>query len=337
MKDYVYDAENKQTSYQESGVDKGSYYYDGDGRRVKRVANGVTTIYVYDIMGQLIAEYGGEPINSGTRYLTQDHLGSTRVVTDSAGNVKERHDYLPFGEEMEARVSGRGDVGQQEYKVGDTRQKFTNYERDTETNLDYAINRYYSSTQGRFSSPDPYNIILEKEKGENAGDKLQILLVYISQPQIWNKYSYSLNNPLTISDPDGRRPLTNEERNNIQKFIQSGIDYANNEISDAKEREQFINEVRMAASVIENAIAAVPDNAKEDPKNLRAVLYAIGKIGEPGWDTSGSKYINSNGYKVTLGTGTNKCNLFVAAAYALGANIGFQSSQNPGGYQVNST
>ncbi|HKS30536.1 MAG TPA: hypothetical protein VJS44_22110 [Pyrinomonadaceae bacterium] len=65
-KSYIYDAENKQTSYQESGVDKGSYFYDGDGRRVKRVANGVTTIYVYDIMGQLIAEYGGEPINSGT-------------------------------------------------------------------------------------------------------------------------------------------------------------------------------------------------------------------------------------------------------------------------------
>ncbi|HKS30534.1 MAG TPA: RHS repeat-associated core domain-containing protein [Pyrinomonadaceae bacterium] len=186
-KSYIYDAENKQTSYQESGVEKGSYYYDGDGRRVKRVANGVTTIYVYNVMGQLIAEYGGEPINSGTRYLTADHLGSTRVVTDAAGNVKERHDYLPFGEEIEARVSGRGDVGQEEYKVGDIRQKFTNYERDTESGLDFAQARMYRSQLGRFISPDP----------------MYFQVTMALDPQFFNLYSHARNNPLRFTDPSG--------------------------------------------------------------------------------------------------------------------------------------
>ncbi len=40
--------------------------------------------------------------------------------------------------------------------TGDTiRQKFTSYERDGETQLDYAQARYFSSQQGRFTSVDP--------------------------------------------------------------------------------------------------------------------------------------------------------------------------------------
>lgn len=59
-------------------------------------------------------------------------------------------------------------------------------ERDVETDLDYLINRYYSSTQGRFTSVDP----------ENAGS-------YSGNPQTWNGYSYALNQPTLYSDPDG--------------------------------------------------------------------------------------------------------------------------------------
>jgi RHS repeat-associated protein len=61
-------------------------------------------------------------------------------------------------------------------------------ERDNETGLDYFGARYYSSTQGRFTSVDP----------ENAG-------AAIFHPQSWNGYAYSLNNPLRFIDPDGLR------------------------------------------------------------------------------------------------------------------------------------
>ncbi|MCW5971691.1 MAG: RHS repeat-associated core domain-containing protein [Blastocatellales bacterium] len=59
-------------------------------------------------------------------------------------------------------------------------------ERDAETGLDYFIARYYSATQGRFTSVDP----------ENAGAEADA-------PQTWNGYSYALNNPVVFSDPDG--------------------------------------------------------------------------------------------------------------------------------------
>ena len=61
-------------------------------------------MFVYNAAGQLIAEYTSPDTisNNGLSYLTSDHLGSARVVTDINGNVKSRHDYLPFGEEIDA-------------------------------------------------------------------------------------------------------------------------------------------------------------------------------------------------------------------------------------------
>ena len=66
------------------------------------------------------------------------------------------------------------------------RQKFTGYERDGETGLDYAQARYYSNVQGRFISVDPL-----LSSGE------------VTQPQSWNRYTYTFNIPLRYADPVG--------------------------------------------------------------------------------------------------------------------------------------
>ena len=186
----LYDSENRQTSYTKSGVTT-TYSYDGDGRRVKKVDNSGTIIFVYNAGGELIAEYtSGTPSNGGTSYLTSDHLGSTRVVTsaaDGSGNVavKARYDYLPFGEEIGADKGNRSSVTGYVTSNG-TRQKFTQKERDSESGLDYFLARYYSSAQGRFTSADkPF-----------AGQ-------YEDDPQSWNLFAYARNNPLLYVDPLG--------------------------------------------------------------------------------------------------------------------------------------
>ena len=158
-------------------------------------------LFVYDISGQLVAEYTtSNATGGGTSYVTSDTLGTPRIITgtnlnDSSGGVKARHDYLPFGEEITGTLGGRNDVPQYAATDG-VKQKFTGYERDNETGLDYAQSRYYSAIQGRFTSPDDF-----------LND------THVAEPQSWNLYAYVGNNPLRHVDPDGR--IKRDENGNV--------------------------------------------------------------------------------------------------------------------------
>lgn len=79
----------------------------------------------------------------------------------------------------------------------------TSYERDTETELDFAQARYYGNSLGRFTTIDPYNIILESKSEKNVEKSKAKLFDYLSKPQQWNRYSYVANNPLIFVDPKG--------------------------------------------------------------------------------------------------------------------------------------
>lgn len=59
--------------------------------------------------------------------------------------------------------------------------KFTGKERDSETGLDYFGARYYGSNMGRFTSPD-----------KPFADQ------HVYDPQSWNLYSYTRNNPIFL-------------------------------------------------------------------------------------------------------------------------------------------
>lgn len=186
---YDYDGESK-LARAGGGTSAGGseYLYDGGGLRVKKVAGAVTTVFVYDAAGRLAAEYdnGQRPIQTTyTSYVTQDVLGSTRVVTGQQQEVKGRHDYLPFGEELSVGT-GRGGATQGGSAADSVRQKFTGYELDAETSLNYSQARYYSSGAGRFTSTDPF---LASARPTN--------------PQSWNRYIYTINNPVNLIDPSG--------------------------------------------------------------------------------------------------------------------------------------
>jgi RHS repeat-associated protein len=214
---YAYDAENRMTSRTLSGV-TATYGYDGEGRRVQKVSGGNTTTYVYDAAGQLAAEYTSVAPPAApctTCYLTVDHLGSTRMMTDGSGVVKSLTDYLPFGEEIPATVGGRSSTyyPASTLAVSDTvTEKFTGKERDVETGLDYFGARYYSGAQGRFASAD---------KGSDQHPR---------DPQSWNLYSYARNNPLIWIDPSGNyicATMTTEQCNAFQKALDKAQTLAN--------------------------------------------------------------------------------------------------------------
>lgn len=180
---YKYDAENRMSSHNNFDV----YTYDGDGRRVRKSSPASATVFVYDATGKLVAEYADvTPGSAGTNYVTPDHLNNTRVVSNSTGTVTSRHDYLPFGEEINPALVSSGRQNVSTYNLGTIKQKYASKERDLETGLDYFGARYYSSALGRFTSPDSP---LVDQIPEN--------------PQSWNLYTYARNNPVRISDKNG--------------------------------------------------------------------------------------------------------------------------------------
>lgn len=87
--------------------------------------------------------------------------------------------------------------------------------------MDYFGARYYSSPQGRFTSVDPHNIILEAQATAEASPqkaKAQFLN-YLAAPQQWNRYSYVANSPLVYIDPTGEiLELTGSEEERKQAF-----------------------------------------------------------------------------------------------------------------------
>jgi RHS repeat-associated protein len=186
---FIYDSDNKQVEVRNSSNQLvGHYVYDGDGKRVKKVvpASGEVTIFVYDATGKQIAEYSTNilPVEDAeVAYLTADHLGSPRINTDRDGNVTARHDYCPFGEEIVGNGGRTVGLG---YVDDSVRKKFTGYERDNETDLDFAQARMYSKSIGRFTTSDP---LMASARSP--------------QPQSWNRYTYVWNNPLTLVDPNG--------------------------------------------------------------------------------------------------------------------------------------
>ena len=194
---FTYDGENRQVSATIVSA-TASYVYDGSGQRVSKTAAGQTTYFAYDAFGNLAAEYptstSPSPCGTPPCYFSVDHLGSTRLITDSASpaNVR-RYDFLPFGQEIGAGTNGRTTAVGYLASPDTFPMKFTGQSRDSETkdatslaSLDFFNVRYFSGVQGRFQSVDPGNA------GANAAD-----------PQTWNAYAYVNNNPLSYTDPSG--------------------------------------------------------------------------------------------------------------------------------------
>jgi RHS repeat-associated protein len=138
------------------------------------------------LSGLFFDSVGGGSSSAQINWLVTDQLGTPRLIFDQTGSLAstKRHDYLPFGEELFAGTGGRTTA--QGYTGDSVRQKFTRKERDIETGLDYFGARYYASMQGRFTSVDA--LLSSGIPGE---------------PQSWNRYSDTINNPLKYIDPTG--------------------------------------------------------------------------------------------------------------------------------------
>ncbi len=186
---YTFDAENHITATSAGSI---TYVYDGNGMRVEKSG---TTLYWRAITGDVLAEtdtsgntkneyvyfagrriawWDGATPQQNLYYLYPDALGSTRIIAEANGTVCYDSEYTPYGQEINHTSTCPSTYNY----------RFTGYELDAETGLNYAVARYYSSRLGRFVSPDPI-----------GGS--------ILNPQSLNRYAYVANDPADLTDPLG--------------------------------------------------------------------------------------------------------------------------------------
>jgi RHS repeat-associated protein len=185
---YTYDYENRLVAVS-SPAGTWQYTYDALGNRVAVTMDGVTTRYVFDpvmagsIMGEydaggaLVAHYGyGLGLVSRTNaagqsaYYAFDALGSTRQITDAAGQVVTSYDYDPFGNVLGATGSAPNPF-QYVGRFGVTADG---------TGLYHMRARSFDPALGRFTQADPI--------GPAGG---------------LNLYDYCQGNPVSLKDPSG--------------------------------------------------------------------------------------------------------------------------------------
>jgi RHS repeat-associated protein len=168
-----------------------NYNYAAGNERVEAQgpADGSRRVYFYDVTGELLGEYSVLVDGPGKLYSKQermrvsfagrpleleDRLGSKVVgPIDQQTGQATRYRYYPYGQNIGTNV-GWDDV------------QFATYTRDGATGLDYARNRYYTRTWGRFLSPDPY-----VASGGPA------------DPGSWNRYAYVQGDPVNWTDEAG--------------------------------------------------------------------------------------------------------------------------------------
>jgi RHS repeat-associated protein len=152
-------------------------FYTGMYEVDKSSGGTVTKIAVYYPVGRAmrINISGG---SNTLYYLLKDHLGSASVVTDASGTVVGEDRFYPYGETR--------------FTTGTmyTDQLFTGQREMTGLGIYHYGARFYSPKLGRFLSPDT-------------------IVPGYTNPQAWNRYSYTLGNPLRYTDPSGHSVACN--------------------------------------------------------------------------------------------------------------------------------
>ena len=117
----------------------------------------------------LVASYVASP--AGWQYTASDHLGSPRVVFNQSGQLVESHKHWPYGEDTNVTPPTQ-------------HLAYALMEKDDGASRYYDHARTHDYGLGRFLSPDRVGGAPEN-------------------PQSWNRYAYTLGNPMKHVDPDG--------------------------------------------------------------------------------------------------------------------------------------
>ena len=194
-----YDVSNRLASAVETSGGIEGYGYAPDNKRIfRKTSTGIAEWTLYGVRGEKLGTYAigaysnpaspstfafqpvvpnvwfaGKLISGGqgASAVYQDRLGTNRASGNAgAGTTTNGARFYPYGEEIT--------------NTANDRVKFGTYTRDSYTGLDYADQRYYASTYGRFNTADQF-------AGSAVG----------RNPGTWNRYAYVGGDPINMNDP----------------------------------------------------------------------------------------------------------------------------------------
>ena len=186
---YQYDAEARLVSV--DGGTTESYVYNAFAQQVRLIAPNFsyTWDHLYDPAGQCMGRWsnnawwasgvfhlGGRLFAvyfDQTYFIHLNNLGSTVMTTTSQGTVDGDTQLYPWGQDW---LGGTPEWHFAAFQYG-----------DSATGLYPTLNRQYANGEGRWLTPDP------------GGEKV----VKLDDPQTWNMYAYTRNNPTTFTDATG--------------------------------------------------------------------------------------------------------------------------------------
>jgi len=160
---------------------------DGNGSQVTRFVGGIEVLVNENatrrqVAGTIVKKQG----NTRTlHYVFNDHLGSISAIVDANGNVTQRQSFDAHGARRAAPSWESWSLAQRfNFDTSLTRQSFTGHESVDRVGLIHFGGRLYDPRLGRFIQADP---LVEDANLANG----------------LNRYSYVLNNPLSLTDPSG--------------------------------------------------------------------------------------------------------------------------------------
>jgi RHS repeat-associated protein len=229
---YEWNARNQLTRVTKNSVEQARFSYDPAGRRVEKVASGVTTSYTYDgedvlreVRGAFTFKYihgfeMDEPLaredGSGTlNYYHADGLGSIGKRTNQAGSVVHEYRYDAWGN-IETGASEPG-------------QSFTGREWDPETGLYYYRARYYDARNGQFAAEDP----VDYRNGVS-------------------RYAYVMDRPTDLVDPSGLLPCPKDCPPDVKQGKADACNYAGT-IKNAQIRQCIETKCRESAFICDQS------------------------------------------------------------------------------------
>jgi RHS repeat-associated protein len=115
-----------------------------------------------------------------THYLYDDNLGTARMIVNSNGITCYDADFFPWGDEQHVY----GNSCPQNYKFNDK-------ERDPDMGVYDFGARFYQDAMARFYQPDW------------SASPEPVPYAKLNNPQSLNLYAYTVDNPLSLRDPNG--------------------------------------------------------------------------------------------------------------------------------------